>query len=345
MARPSPVISVIIPVYNVEKYLAKCIHSVQNNTYKHLEIICINDGSTDNCLDILRYFASRDTRMIIIDQNNEGLSAARNAGLARATGEYVSFIDSDDFIHPLYFETLLNCIVKKKADIVSCECRKFDEFEEPELLNYRKISYRRLNDLQFSNNYYARHIVCAKLYRKKDIENFSFSIQVKFSEDTLFNLLVVSSLSSPIVYQTDTILYFYRMRSSSIIHTEKAERRNDIGNWYLRNRVPAVLSYTGSWKWILLMHIVKTALSYRHTVWYVQRDKKQINHANRLLKISLKDLKETHQIPIIDYLILKTMTSSPWLYRLFRIIQDPSMLRWEKMESENTARNLVIMDT
>ena len=90
-----PKISVIIPVYNVEKYLAECLTSVVNQTFKDIEIICVNDGSTDNSPKILKEFAQKDSRIKIINQENQGLSAARNTGLDVATGEYVSFIDSD----------------------------------------------------------------------------------------------------------------------------------------------------------------------------------------------------------------------------------------------------------
>ena len=91
-------ISVIVPVYNVENYLGKCLDSLINQTYKDIEIICINDGSTDNSLNILREYEQMDSRIIIIDQKNGGLSNARNIGLKEAAGEYIMFVDSDDWI-------------------------------------------------------------------------------------------------------------------------------------------------------------------------------------------------------------------------------------------------------
>ena len=93
-----PKISVIIPVYNVEKYLRECLDSLLNQTFKDIEIICVNDGSTDGSLNILNEYASKDSRFIIINQNNQGLSAARNNGLNVAKGDYVAFLDSDDYI-------------------------------------------------------------------------------------------------------------------------------------------------------------------------------------------------------------------------------------------------------
>jgi glycosyltransferase involved in cell wall biosynthesis len=92
-----PTISIIIPVYNAEKYLNKCLESVINQTLKDIEIICINDGSTDNSLDILQKYAKQDNRFIIINQDSSGAGVARNAGLDKAQGEYLAFLDSDDF--------------------------------------------------------------------------------------------------------------------------------------------------------------------------------------------------------------------------------------------------------
>ena len=94
------IISVIIPVYNVEKYLSRCIESVLNQTYRNLEIIIVDDGSTDDSLNICRRYEKKDKRIKVIHQDNGGLSSARNKGLMNSTGEYISFVDSDDWLHP-----------------------------------------------------------------------------------------------------------------------------------------------------------------------------------------------------------------------------------------------------
>ena len=93
-------ISVIIPVFNVEEYLDKCLESILTNTYRDLEVICVNDGSTDRCPEILRKWKERDLRVIIVNQENRGVVRVRNSGLDAATGEYIAFVDSDDWIHP-----------------------------------------------------------------------------------------------------------------------------------------------------------------------------------------------------------------------------------------------------
>ena len=110
-------ITVIVPVYNVENYLNKCLDSLINQTYKNLEIIVINDGSTDNSGEICQEYAQKDNRIIYVEQENGGLSDARNAGLERMTGSYVTFVDSDDWVEPDYVEVLHNKLIGYQADI------------------------------------------------------------------------------------------------------------------------------------------------------------------------------------------------------------------------------------
>ena len=110
-------ISVIIPVYNVEKYLQKCLESIVNQTFCDWELIAVNDGSSDKNSDILRQYAEYDTRIKVINQQNSGVSAARNAGLDVAKGDFVCFIDSDDYVHPQMLELLLNAAEKENADV------------------------------------------------------------------------------------------------------------------------------------------------------------------------------------------------------------------------------------
>ncbi|MBO5696399.1 MAG: glycosyltransferase family 2 protein, partial [Alphaproteobacteria bacterium] len=99
-----PKISVIIPIYNVEKYLRRCLDSVLNQTFTDWQAICVNDGSPDNCADILDEYAKKDSRFIVVNKKNGGLSDARNVGMEHATGDYILYLDSDDFIHPQTME-------------------------------------------------------------------------------------------------------------------------------------------------------------------------------------------------------------------------------------------------
>ena len=115
-------ISVIIPVYNTGKegYLNRCLNSVLNSTYNNLEIICVNDGSTDNSLEILKQYQLHDSRNSVIDKENAGVSMARNSGIDNSHGEFISFIDSDDWIDKRYYQNLVEYAETERADLVIC---------------------------------------------------------------------------------------------------------------------------------------------------------------------------------------------------------------------------------
>ena len=114
-------ISVIVPIYKVEHYLPKCIDSIIHQTYQNLEIILVDDGSPDNCPEICDEYAKRDKRIKVVHQENGGLSAARNSGVEMANGEFLCFVDSDDYIHPKMYEILYKNLKKFKADISICD--------------------------------------------------------------------------------------------------------------------------------------------------------------------------------------------------------------------------------
>ncbi len=124
-------VSVIIPAYNVERFIAECVNSVRSQTYKDLEIIIIDDGSTDSTFDICQKLADEDERIKLIQNNHGGVSRARNSGLDNATGDYIVSVDSDDIILPDMIETLYNKMVEADADIVVCGCRFITEEGEP----------------------------------------------------------------------------------------------------------------------------------------------------------------------------------------------------------------------
>ena len=124
-------ISIIIPVYNVEKYLRRCLDSVLNQTFSDWQAICVNDGSPDNSAAILAEYAARDSRFIVVEKENGGLSDARNAGMPYATGEYIMYLDSDDFIHPQTMEIAYHMACRDNSDIVSFT---YDRIYRPQLM-------------------------------------------------------------------------------------------------------------------------------------------------------------------------------------------------------------------
>ena len=193
-----PKVSVIIPVYNVEKYLRECLDSVINQTLKDIEIICVNDGSTDNSLEILREYEKQDSRIKIIDKKNEGAGAARNLGLKSAHGEYIIFFDSDDYMDITALEKLYQNITDTNADISICKSYEFHDGEE----NKRVMDYAIKNQLidnksvfspQEVNKYIFQFCIgwpWDKLYRREFVLKNGLLFQnLHHSNDTRFVLL------------------------------------------------------------------------------------------------------------------------------------------------------------
>ncbi len=135
-----PLISVIVPVYKVEKYLDRCVASITVQTYENLEVILVDDGSPDCCGQLCDDWAQKDARIKVVHKENGGLSSARNAGVAAATGAYVGFVDSDDYIHPEMYEKLYGALAETGADVSICSCDYIDEETDEPDLKMREIS-------------------------------------------------------------------------------------------------------------------------------------------------------------------------------------------------------------
>lgn len=180
-----PEISIIIPVFNTSDYLHECLESVIAQTIQDIEIICINDGSTDDSLDILKEFHKRDSRILIMDKKNEGVSATRNAGLEIATGKYIGFVDSDDTISSTYYEILLKEAKSSSSDAVYSRFIKNETFREE--LNKEEIINQLLPEF-FKGDFY--NSVCNKIFCSKIIKtnNLKFPVGITHGEDAQFNI-------------------------------------------------------------------------------------------------------------------------------------------------------------
>ena len=219
-------ITVIIPVYNVENYLNKCLDSVLKQTYKNLEIIVVNDGSTDNSGTICQEYAQKDNRIVYIEKENGGLSDARNAGLDRMTGSYVTFVDSDDWIEQDYLETLYKKIVEYQADIAVGNYYSFNESEGMFYFHILGDSYYEKvydNVSIFENLYDSQEMksfalisAWGKLYKAGLFEQLRFDIG-KLGEDGYLNQKIYL-LAEKIVYIHKGI-YSYRIRNNSLSRT------------------------------------------------------------------------------------------------------------------------------
>ena len=220
-----PLISVIIPVYNVEQHLRKCLDSVVAQTFRDIEIICIDDGSTDSSPQILREFAAKDERIKIISQTNKGLSVARNVGLEQATAAHISYVDSDDFIHEKFLETLFSVAQKFDADIVGCDFLKI--YSDEELPPYEAVEpkeYSPALDVLLNRKNFIHFNVWNKLYKREVIRDIKFVDGIYF-EDWVYNSCVFAEARS-FVWVNEK-LYGYRISENSIMRSKFNRKKLD----------------------------------------------------------------------------------------------------------------------
>lgn len=238
-----PKVSVIIPVYNVEKYLDDCLENVVNQTLKDIEIICVNDGSTDNSLEILQKYENQDSRIKIINKENGGLSSARNAGLKEAKGEYILFLDSDDMVskgvckNAYYLAKTygdvdaveMKIIQFKNGENFSFENTEIDE--KPAVLNVIKDGDN-ANPFKFLG--ISRYMVWNKIWRNDFIRQHNLSFKedgLTFNEDTLFNYMALPYAKRAIsAVENKEMIYAYRKNRDESI-TRSTPFREVARNW------------------------------------------------------------------------------------------------------------------
>lgn len=213
-------ISVIVPIYQVEKYLGSCVESIVSQTYRNLEIILVDDGSPDNCPAICDQWAEKDDRIRVIHKNNGGLSDARNAGLELATGEYIAFVDSDDWINEHYIEYLYEAIRQTDADLAACDISIVLEGKEVQTIS-RKMPVpvintpeEALSTLLIGRGY--RAVVWNKLYKRKLLCGETFEVG-KLHEDEFFSYRIYDKCTK--LTYIDLPLYNYLQREGSIMAT------------------------------------------------------------------------------------------------------------------------------
>lgn len=226
-----PLISVIIPVYNVEKYLPDCLDSVLAQTFKDFEVIAIDDGSPDGCGKILDEYAAKDERVKVFHQENRGEAMARNRGLDTAAGEYIYFVDNDDFIHPQTLEVLYHTAEKYGFGAAACRHSEIHERQQPpmavlipEQLTVHLVE-KPLQKFLDDKKTVAIAPWC-KLYKKSLIGESRFVKGIHF-DDVPFNLMMLSKLESlPVVEEN---LYFFYQNSLSVSHSSITLKK--VGNY------------------------------------------------------------------------------------------------------------------
>lgn len=221
-------ISIIVPVYKAEKYLSECIDSIISQTYENFELILIDDGSPDNSGKICDEYAEKDKRIKVIHKENAGVSSARNIGLDNASGEYIAFIDSDDFVDKQYLEKLHCNLKHNDADISLCRL----SYYKKDVANIRReIFPKKTINLKINQEFehlivrffsYKKYIMgstCRSLYKRELIDKHRFDVNVKICEDLLFFMGLLCDAKK--ICFLEESLYFYRVNDESAIHTYK----------------------------------------------------------------------------------------------------------------------------
>lgn len=217
-------ISIVVPIYNSEKYLFQCVQSIRNQTYTNLEIILVDDGSTDSCESICKELLDSDNRLRYFYKKNGGVSSARNYGIMQANGEYISFIDSDDFIDDRYVESMFD-LMDKSIDMVVLGHLRYNEDEKTTKI----VKHRFINKTYTANqlkqiiiddgrlNGFTVASACAVCFRTNIIKlnNLLFNETVKYNEDGLFTSEYVLHCSNNIILNYSKAYYYYRVNNSS----------------------------------------------------------------------------------------------------------------------------------
>lgn len=209
----NPLISVVVPVYKVEKFLNRCVDSIINQTYKNLEIILVDDGSPDSCPGICDSYASLDGRVKVIHRENGGLSAARNSGIDIARGEYISFVDSDDFIHPLYIEQLYRTACESGAPVSMCSYSYDESGLDSDIKNDYKIysAHDAIKEILTEKAFTTS--ACFKLYKTDLFCDILFPEGVMYEDYAAIPKIISKAGSAAYV---DSKLYFYTLNTQSL---------------------------------------------------------------------------------------------------------------------------------
>lgn len=267
-----PKVSIVVPVYNVGKYLERCLNSLVEQTLDDIEIICVDDGSTDNSAGILDKYAATYKKVKVVHEENHGVSMARNIGMDISSGDYIGFVDSDDYVSREMFLTLYNYAILYNVDIV--QCGSPTKGRGLELIEASDISLKALMDFKITNS------VWNKLYKREIISNIWFSSDLRFAED--FEFVANVLLKSRRVLLVPEKLYCYETR-------ELSETRSEINDEHLKGfRVYDFLKNNSSCDFIRFREISESLKFLNSTIGHKNISKKYTKNLINRIKIERK---------------------------------------------------------
>lgn len=227
-------VSIIVPIFNAAEYLEQTLESIKKQTYRNIEVLLIDDGSTDGSSAICDKYHDKDERFLVFHIENGGVSRARNYGLDHATGDYVMFIDSDDLVNPKYVQIMLCTAKSTDSKIVTCKYlngKKYtpDEFEARTCADHPKTKIIKLEEYRPTSKY-CHNIVWAGLYKISLTDGLKFTSDLYIAEDTLYFYQMFDRAKSLVFIDED--LYYYRYRGDSLAHSQFSERQlTEITSW------------------------------------------------------------------------------------------------------------------
>ena len=306
-------VSVIVPVYNVEKYLAKCLDSLVNQTLKDIEIIVVNDGSTDDSQKIIDKYSKKYKQIKAYKKENGGLSSARNYGLKKVSGEYIAFVDSDDYVDKKMLEIMYQKITTDKLDIIACDILNVYENGKKESI---KSNYHFSSD-NVKNYLLAPAAACNKLYSSKLIDKINFKKGIYYEDLELIPKLVKYTNKIGFIEKD---LYFYFQRNGSQMRELKfCDNLLDIFTVLESNKKELYTKYKEEVEYMYITHLLRTAtlrfLDYPNTDIYLKKINNEIknNFPNWNKNIYLK--KSSLKTKVICYLAYYKQ------YRFLKIIK------------------------
>lgn len=291
-------VSIIVPIYNVEKFLRECIESLINQSYENIEIILINDDSPDNSKSICEEYQKKDNRIKLYNKENGGLSDARNFGIEKSTGEYLIFVDSDDVIDRNYIKILLDNSVENDAEICICNFEKFEEHYHEDLatIHYKKSIYL--------PSEFIKEILCVKknsyawgtLIKKKIFGDIRFKKGIRFEDIEMMYKLYMKS--NRIIF-VDLPLYKYRQQENSIVHKYNVKNMIDYTEncksfcLNVQNRYPELKKYVNQFM----------CNAYSMAVCSSLNNKNELDKYQKELKVIVKKTK-FYELPFQIYIKL-----------------------------------------
>lgn len=323
----SPEISIIIPSYNEEKYISRCLNSVLNQTFSDFEVLCVDDGSNDNTFDIIKEYSKKDSRIIPMKNPDKGVSSARNFGIDNAKGNYIGFVDSDDFIQPQMYEFLYKAVTENSCDFSVCRYKKTSELIEKNF-EYKTEKFQPENFVSFnnaeftSNNELVFSAIWTKLISKEFLNNIRFN-NFRIGEDTVFNSQLFSKNYKAVF--VDAELYNYFINTQSVSFTELWHEK-----WFdlLKTRFISYDLLKENNKILSAFYLergMKFLLSYRFNLKSSPNENKFKKPIKNYFKKYYKSFMKCENISLKNKITVPIFFMFPFLYTTFRKMTDKTL--------------------